>query len=188
LTFAFPQLAASVAGRRSGGVTLLSLSPACGTGVPAASLVAVLVELNTIPVAIGDDTVAGSKTFSLFLLSSLQLLIANVGGRRRNVDSGSRHRVGQRHGLVPDVEGCGRLVIFDIAGNRDGLLRQLGTSRVKPDLSTASVELRITLVGIVESKKLGADQVVTTQKAVRTLRWPLLSISFSVHHLPADSS
>jgi hypothetical protein len=81
LTFAFPGLAASVAGRRCSRVTLLSLSPACGTGVPAASLVAVFVKLNTVPVAIGDDAVAGGETFSLLLLSHLELLVAGVGGR-----------------------------------------------------------------------------------------------------------
>jgi hypothetical protein len=169
LTLAFPELTASVTRRRSGGVTLLGLSPACGTGVPTASLVAVLVKLDTVPVAVSDDAIARCKTFGLLLLSGLQLLVANVGGRRRNVNSGSRHRVGQRHRLVPDVEGGGRLVVIDIAGNRDGLLRKLGASRVEPDLSTASVELRITLVGIVESKKFGADQIVTTQKAIRNL-------------------
>jgi hypothetical protein len=81
LTFGFPGLAASVACRRCSCVTLLSLGPTCGTGVPAASLVAVFVKLDTVPVAVGDDAVAGGETFSLLLLSHLELLVASVGGR-----------------------------------------------------------------------------------------------------------
>lgn len=81
LALAFPDLAARVTGRRSSVVAFLGLSPACGTGVPAAFLIVVFGELDTVPVAVGDDAVAGSKTFGLLLLGDSQLLVADLGGR-----------------------------------------------------------------------------------------------------------
>ena len=100
LTLGFSELAASVTSGRCGIVACLSLGPACGTGVPAAGLIAVLVKLDTVPVAVGDDAVARGETFCLCLLDGLHLLIANVGGRRGNVDGRAGHRVGQCHGSL----------------------------------------------------------------------------------------
>ena len=68
--------------------------------------------------------------------------------------------------LVVDVKRGRRLTILDVAGDRDGLLRELVAGRVEPDLSTASVELRVVLVGLMESKKLGANKVVAALEAI----------------------
>lgn len=138
----------------------------CQTYGPATSLVRVRGDFVTTPATHLHDAVLWLQTL---LLSHLLASITTSATTNEGSDGRARSEVGQLQRFLVDVEGDAGIVRLDVAGNADGTLRTLVARRLKEDLGTASVELRVRRVGNrrVQGKDLRPGEVVAALEAGR---------------------
>ena len=132
---------------------------------PAALLGRVVGNLLAAPVAVLDKAAGRLQAIGLSLLAggcTLDAVRAQLG------ELGAWELIGRRI-LVVDVEAGGWLVVVDVSRDGDSRLGNKVAVALEEDLSTASVELRVTIIGGVKSEKLGTGEVVAALQTDRKL-------------------
>lgn len=165
LALGLPQLAALAASDGCRVEALLCLLPALLARRPAALLGRVVGNLLAAPVAVLDKAAGRLQAIGLSLLAggcTLDAVRAQLG------ELGAWELIGRRI-LVVDVEAGGWLVVVDVSRDGDSRLGNKVAVALEEDLSTASVELRVTIIGGVKSEKLGTGEVVAALQTDRKL-------------------
>lgn len=165
LALGLPQLAALAASDGSRVKALLCLLPALLARRPAALLGGIVGDLLAAPVAVLDKAAGRLQAIGLRLLASRRTL--NAAGAQLG-ELGAGQLVG-RGILVVDIEASSWLVVVDVSRDGDGRLGDKVAVALEEDLSTASVELRVTVIGSVESKELRTGKVVAALQTGRKL-------------------
>jgi len=162
LALLLPDLAVSATGGRSRVPALVELGPAVLVGLPAALLVAVVGDLNTAPVGVGEDAVVGLEASGLLGHGLGEVLVVVGGGE----DLGALD-VERLEGLVEGVVLVGRVGHAGVTGDGDGGLGAGRSGGREVDLGAAEVVLGLVLHGdVVKGEELRADKVVTAGKRV----------------------
>lgn len=165
LALGLPKLAAGAASDGCSVEAFLSLLPTLLARGPAALLGGVVGDLLTAPVSVLDKAASGLLTLGLRSLAG-GCDLDRAGGKLG--DLRPRHLVGGGV-LVINVEAGAGLIVVDVSRDGDSRFRHKVTVTLEEDLSTASVELRVAVLGCVKSKNFGAGKVVTSLKTGRKL-------------------
>jgi hypothetical protein len=141
------------------------LLPALLARCPASLFGGVVRHLLAAPVAVLDKASGRLQAIGLSLLAGGRALNA-VGAQLGELGAGKLIRRGI---LVVDVKAGGWLVVVDVTRDGDSRLGDEVTVTLEEDLSAASVELRVTIVGGVESEELRTSKVVAALQTSRKL-------------------
>lgn len=138
----------------------LVLVPTVLDGLPASILIGVVWHFGTAPVGVLKNASLGLQAISLGLLSDPGVGVLNKAGHLA-----SRGDIVVRVSAVVDVPGERRVRLLDVAWNGNSSVRNKVTSTLEEDLSTARVELWVTISGGVQGQQFRTKKVVTTLEA-----------------------